>query len=143
MIVEPAMGGGAAMNIQTKPTRPQLDNDLLFRYPPISSVLKKLTDNDNQSGRNYTKYTDPIESATGAKNIAEILLLIYDMVDARRGEGGNGIPANKVLINLIRESEPFEDPGPVPTPLISLLIIKALEHAAVQFEAENDLPFVG
>jgi type IV secretory pathway VirB4 component len=130
-------------NIQTKPLRPQLDNDLLFNYPTISDVLKRLTENDKQSGRNYARYTESIENATGAKNIAEILLLIYNMVDAR-GEGEKGVPHNKVLIDLIRDAnDPFStDLEPTPSPLISLLIVKALEHAALQFEKDNFPAFV-
>lgn len=97
---------------------------LLFEYPSIRMVLTKLTeDQASRSQRAFTKYICEIEMTTEADNIAEELLLVYNLVDSK-----NGLAPNEALIHLLQGA------SSIPRPLVALLIIRACERAALDFE---------
>jgi hypothetical protein len=112
---------------QATRTRPQIRIDDVFDYPTLTQALERLQQ-DSCNKRVFVKYAELIEDATKAKNVGELLILIYDKYDQQSGQEKHSF--GELLINHIKDNCFHTAPGL----LTATLIIRACEQEALEFE---------
>jgi hypothetical protein len=103
-------------------------NRSLSGYPDIGDCLRRLE--ASSTNRSYTRFIPALTDALGAETVGELLLMIYEDVDAAADGACDNITASEVLTQFVKQSEPVGPPR-----LLATLMVHAFEAAAKGFEA--------